>query len=135
MKQDIPFPTVEGVYVAIAKDIDGEETSLWKAYLINSNSHNIQTITIRTKGYGHAADGTLQETSILRFFIDAVAGKSFEFIELIDTSLFHLNNEYWVSYFLDNQVYDKKFIFVPDSILEQNTIYVPILELKGVLHK
>lgn len=135
MKQDIPFPTVEGVYVAIAKDIDGEETSLWKAYLINSNSHNIQTITIRTKGYGHAADGTLQETSILRFFIDSVAGKSFEFIELIDTSLFHLNNEYWVSYFLDNQVYDKKFIFVPDSILEQNTIYVPILELKGVLHK
>ena len=135
MKQDIPFPSVEGVYVAIAKEGTGEDSSIWKAYLINANAHNIHTVTIRTKGYGTAADGTFQETSILRFFIESVAGKNYESIELIDSSLFHLNNEYWVSYFIDNQIYDKKFIFVPDSILEQNMIHIPVLELKGVLHK
>jgi len=53
---------------------------------------------------------------------------------LIDASLFHLNNEYWVSYFVGNQIYDKKFIFVPESIIEQNLIHVPILNMQGVLH-
>jgi hypothetical protein len=56
-------------------------------------------------------------------------------IELIDPSVFHLNNEYWISYFIGSQIYDKKFIFVPETIIEQNLVQIPQLGLKGILHK
>ena len=54
---------------------------------------------------------------------------------MIDPEVFHLNNEYWVSYFIDNQVFDKKFIFVPDSIREENLILIDLLNLEGILHE
>lgn len=133
MKKDIQFPAVEGVSIAITNDGESEN-KLWKVYIINSNNFDINSITICTTGYGNAADGTFQETSVFRFYIESLAAQQFEFIELIDTSLFHLNNEYWVSYFVGNQIYDKKFIFVPESIIEQNLVDVPVLNLKAVLH-
>ena len=48
--------------------------------------------------------------------------------------VFHLNNEYWVSYFIGKQIFDKKFIFVPDSIIEKNIVTIPALGLEGILH-
>ena len=55
-------------------------------------------------------------------------------VEPIDPAVFHLNNEYWVSYYIGTQIYDKRFIFVPDTICEENLSFIPELELKGVLH-
>jgi len=47
---------------------------------------------------------------------------------------FHLYSEYWVSYYIDGQIYDKKFIFVPDSITEENLIPIAQLGMEGILH-
>jgi len=33
-------------------------------------------------------------------------------IEPIDPNVLHLNNEYWVSYYIGSQIYDKRFVFV-----------------------
>jgi hypothetical protein len=46
-----------------------------------------------------------------------------------------LNNEFWVSYFIGSQIYDKKFIFVPDSIIEENMMTIDPPGLEGVLHE
>ena len=54
---------------------------------------------------------------------------------MITPDVFHLNNEYWVSYYIGNQIFDKKFIFVPDSIREENLILIENLNLKGILHE
>jgi hypothetical protein len=40
-----------------------------------------------------------------------------------------------VSYYIDGQIYDKKFIFVPDSITEGNLSRIEQLDLVGVVHK
>jgi hypothetical protein len=48
--------------------------------------------------------------------------------------VFHLNNEYWLSYYIGRDVHDKRFIFVPDSICEENLIFIKELETQGVLH-
>jgi hypothetical protein len=40
-----------------------------------------------------------------------------------------------VSYYIGNQIFDKKFIFVPESIREENLIPIAQLELEGVLHE
>ncbi len=55
-------------------------------------------------------------------------------IEPIDPAVFHLNNEYWVSFYIGTQIYDKRFVFVPETISEKNLIFIKELEMEGVLH-
>ncbi len=46
---------------------------------------------------------------------------------------FALTNQYWVSFFEHEKMFDKKYIFVPDSITKKNFIMVPLLNSKGVM--
>lgn len=132
MKKDIDFGKVEGIFVSIAReDIDG--TYVWKVYLINDNKFEITNVIINSKGYG-IKDGEEQKTSTLRHFIELIPAKSVAPIETIQPEVFHLNNEYWVSYYTKDGLFDKKFIFVPDSIVEDNIQLIPQLNLEGVLH-
>jgi len=132
MKKDIPFPSVEDVYIAVAQEV-GDNVS-WNVYIINSNNFPIDNVFVRSRGYG-IKDGFPQETSILRHVFPIVEANNFTKLELIDPSVFHLNNEYWISYFIGKQIYDKKFIFVPETIIEQNLVAIPQLGLKGILHR
>jgi hypothetical protein len=86
-----------------------------------------------SKGYGEK-NGETQRTSTLRHFLDMVPAQSTAVIEPIDPSVFHLNNEYWVSYYVGTQIYDKKFVFVPDTICDANISLIKELQLEGVLH-
>ena len=88
---------------------------------------------ITSRGYGEK-NKEEQKTSTLRHMIPYLDPGMYALVEPIDKSVFHLNNEYWVSYFIDGQVYDKKFIFVPDTILPENLIFIEELEMKGILH-
>jgi hypothetical protein len=44
-----------------------------------------------------------------------------------------LNNEYWVSFYIGKNIYDKKFIFLPESISEDNFTRVPFINRMGVI--
>ena len=133
MKKDIPDNTVSGVTIAIAKKVeDGEEQ--WHAYLLNQNEFEIDNVLITSKGYGKK-DGEEVKTSVTRQMIEQVAPNSATVIEPIDPALFVLNNEYWVSYYIKRDIYDKKFVFLSDSITEEHMIPLSMLEgLEGVLH-
>jgi hypothetical protein len=37
-------------------------------------------------------------------------------IELIVPEVFGLYNEYWVSFWINEELFDKKFLFLPDAI-------------------
>lgn len=128
MKKDIDFSPVKDVHVVIAQEKDG-----WRVYLINRNQKKLENVMVTSRGYGETKTEK-QKTSILRHMIPYLDAGEFALIEPIDESVFHLNNEFWVSYYIDGQVYDKKFIFVPDSIIEENLRLIPELQLKGVLH-
>jgi hypothetical protein len=66
--------------------------------------------------------------------LETVPGNSAALIEPIDPAIFHLNNEYWVSYYIGRQIFDKKFVFVPDAIREENISFIKELDMEGVLH-
>ena len=87
------------------------------------------------RGYGFDKDGKPIKTSELRHFHKYCAAGEIIKIEMITPEVFYLNNEYWVSYYIGNQIFDKKFIFVPDSIREENLILIENLNLEGVLHE
>ncbi|WKV11096.1 hypothetical protein [Marivirga harenae] len=132
MKKDIDFSPVTGVELVITRS-ENEGNAQWDVYLINKNLIELTTVMITSKGYGEI-NGEEKETSVLRHMIEQVEQQSFERIEPIQPELFKLNNEYWVSYFILDQVFDKKFVFVPDSIQKENLQYIPELDLMGVRH-
>jgi hypothetical protein len=72
---------------------------------------------------------------VLRHFLDEVQPNSFRKIEPIMEDLFGLNNEFWVSFWIGETMYDKKYIFLPETIQEGNHVNVPLMNKKGVFIK
>ena len=133
MMKDIEKPEVKNVTLAVARKKNTGEQDEWKVYLINNNDFAIENTLVASKGYGEK-DGEPQQTSILRHYLDTIAPNSAVLIEPIDPTVFHLNNEYWVSYYIGRQIFDKRFVFVPDTICEENITFIKELEMEGVLH-
>ncbi|MBF8963424.1 hypothetical protein I0P70_09215 [Pontibacter sp. FD36] len=133
MKKDIDFTPVQGVAVAIAFTGELPEERTWNVYLINNNSVALENVFVTSKGYGTIEDEEVK-TSVLRHMFERVEAKSFVQVEVIDPSVFKLNNEYWVSYYIDGKIYDKRFVFVPDSITDEHLIDISMLQMQGVLH-
>lgn len=133
MKKDIDFTPVQGVAVAIAFTGESAEERTWNVYLINNNSTPLDNVFVTSKGYGTIKEEEVK-TSVLRHMFERVAPKSFVQVEVIDPSVFKLNNEYWVSYYIDGKIYDKRFVFVPDSITDDHLIDISMLQMQGVLH-
>ena len=129
MKKDIDFPKIENVFVAIVKADEDD----WKVYLLNRSSNALDTVMITSKGYGKKGKEE-QKTSVLRHMIPKIEAGEYALIEPIHKQVFHLTNEYWVSFFIDGQLYDKKYIFVPETIISDNLSPIKELNLPGVLH-
>jgi len=132
MKKDIPIKVVEDIAVAVVLESETPEAKTWNVYLINLKDQPIETVLITSKGYG-LKDGEDVKTSILRHSIGDVGSKDYAKIEAIDEQVFGLTNEYWLSYYIDGHLYDKKFIFLPESIVESNLIRIPVVNKPGVM--
>ncbi|WP_419803254.1 hypothetical protein [Mucilaginibacter sp.] len=132
MLKDLPQNKVEDIAVAVALESENPESRVWYVYLINLKNKEIDNVLITSKGYGFK-DGEDVKTSTLRHAFPKVEGQGFVLIEPIDEQTFGLTNEYWLSYYVDNQIFDKKFIFLPESIVESNFIKTPILNKPGVM--
>ena len=132
MKKDIDFHPVTGVKLAIAKE-EKEGKEEWAVYIINNNLIELNTLMITSKGYG-TISGEMRKTSVLRHMIEELGAQCIARVEPIDPALFSLNNEFWVSYFILDQIFDKKFIFVKGSMHQDNITYIPEIDLYGVVH-
>ena len=133
MIKDIQLPVVENVTIAISREKNNLLLDEWKVYIINNNNVPIENTLVASTGYGEK-DGEKQKTSTLRHFLQTVPANSSALVEPIDSGVFHLNNEYWVSYYIGPQIYDKRFVFVPDTIREENLTFIKELDREGVLH-
>jgi hypothetical protein len=134
MRKDIPEYQVEGIALSIVKEKNEEDQTIWNVYLINLKPHPIEGVLVTSKGYGEL-NGESVKTSTLRHFLDTVPGKSYSLIEPIMENVFGLNNEYWISFFENKILYDKKYIFLAESVTEHNLIQVPIINKEGVVIK
>jgi len=134
LKADLPENIVEDVAIAIALMGETPEVKSWNVYVVNFKDEAITNVLITSKGYGEK-DGRQVKTSLLRHFIGDLVSKSYAGVEAIDPAVFGLTNEYWLSYYLNGNIYDKKFIFLPESIIDSNLIRIPILNKPGVMIK
>ncbi|WP_428331195.1 hypothetical protein [Mucilaginibacter sp.] len=132
MIKDLPKNVVKDIAIAVALEKESVESKIWYVYLINLKNVPIENVLITSRGYGEK-DGEQVKTSTLRHMFPEVKNGGYKLIEPIDEQTFGLNNEYWLSYYIGNEIFDKKFIFLPESIVELNFIKLPVLNKVGVM--
>ena len=132
MLKDIPKLVVENIVVAIVHEAGIEGNMVWNVYIVNLYDEKIEGVLVSSKGYGHY-EGRDVKTTVLRHFIGDIDSKDYAKIEPIMTDVFGLSNEYWVSFYFRKKMYDKKYIFLPESIKEENFSVVPMLGKRGVM--
>jgi hypothetical protein len=134
MKKDIAPPTVENVAVAVVKETNDLNELEWNVYLLNLKNEKIEKVLVSSHGYGTIKEEAVK-TSMLRHFLDDIEPCSYLKFEPIMETLFGLSNEYLVSFFIENVMYDKKYIFLPETIKEENFMLIPLINKKGVMIK
>ena len=133
MKAEDLIQQAEDVAVAVVPELI-EDQNGWMVYLINLKNSSLENVLVSSKGYGEIDNRNLK-TSTLRHFREKIEPHAYSKIEPIMEDLFGLANEFWVSFYVDKIIYDKKFVFLPESIQENNFITIPILNKKGVMIK
>ena len=106
------MPEVTGVKLFIGKSTTSLGESQWDVYLINNNLIELTNVMVVSKGY-ESKDPDARKTSTLRHMIERVDEQSVAKIESINPNVFSFYNEFWVSYFSLNELFDKKFIVAP----------------------
>lgn len=134
MKEELKGPKVEGISVAVAFETAETGDRIYNVYLLNKTNQELENVLVSSKGYGvNAVSNENIQTSVLRHSLGNVAAHSAQKIEPIMEQVFGLSNEYWVSYWIGAKMYDKKFVFLAETITENNTIELPILAVQGVM--
>ena len=133
MKKDITIPEVENVFLAAVQEwSDDFMEKVWYAYLINDSDFQLDGVMVVSKAFG-TIDGEMKKTSLLRHAFAEVPAVSVVKIEMLEKSVLLLNNEFMVTYFIGEKLYDKKYLFKAHSIHEDFVEEVPILFVDGVI--
>lgn len=134
MKKDIQIPKVSDVSVAVVEEMGEDNTPVYNVYLINQRSEVLEKALVVSRGYATAKKTHQKvETSTLRKSLGDIPARSVQKVEPLMEELFGLNNEYWVSFWIGNEMYDKKFVFLSETIKKDYFTTIPILEKPGVL--
>lgn len=131
MKKDITIPKVEAVYIAVVQEYnDIYKTKDWNAYIINDKETTLEMILIVSEGY---SDDRL--TSTMRHKLEILPAKSYAKIEMLQEEVLHLNNAFKLTYFENNKMFEKTFLFRKNTINEKALQPVPLMSSRGVLIK
>jgi len=134
MRDELLGPKVEKVGVAIIEQIDEEGNRIYYAYLLNLRDDIMEGIIITSTGYGENVNtGEKIKTSTLRHSLEVLLPQEAAKIEPLMEDVFALSNEYWVSFWVNDVMYDKKFIFLPETITKDKMKLIPLLGEKGIL--
>lgn len=130
MLKDINREEIEDIAIAVVPSV--EDSSVWEVYMINLKEEGLENVIVASKGYG-VYKGEEVKTSVLRHYLGSFQPLDIRLIEPIQKEVFGLNNEYWVSFYIGQNIFDKKFIFLPESITEDNFIRIPFIDRPGVM--
>jgi hypothetical protein len=132
MLKDIPENSVEGVHVAIVQEKNTLGDLIWNAYLINKNDYPLENILIMSNGSG-TIGGIEKKTSTLRKMIDTLFPCNIALIEPVDPVTFALTTEFKITYYRGRAIHDARFVFEANVINENDLIYIPEVDKKGII--
>ena len=132
MLKDIQTREVKDIAIAILPIAHNPEATEWDVFLINLQSEPITDILVSSRGYGEL-NGEKTQTSVLRHYFEKLDAVSSLKVELIQTAVFPLNNEYLLTFKQHDFLFDKRYVFPADSIKEENFTEIPLLNRPGIL--
>lgn len=131
MKKDIKIPKVVDVEIAITLDKNTHDNSQeWAVYILNKKEVDLEMVVIVSQGFSQT-----KKTSLFRRKIDLLKAKSFSKFEIMQPELFALDNQFQVTFFENNILHDKTFIFQEGTIQEGFFRDIDLLNKKGVVCK
>ena len=134
MKEELLGPKVENVGVAVIQSVNIENEKEYTVYLISLRDDIMEGIIVASTGYGeNTVTGEKIKTSTLRHGIEVLLPNEIAKIEPIMPEVFGLSNEYWVSFWVEDILFDKRFVFPAESLIEENFKYLDAFKRKGVL--
>ena len=129
MKKDIQIPEVTGVEMAMVYEYnDIYKTDDWNVYLINNKSVPLEMLVIVSQGFSET-----KTTSLLRKKLAILPANSFAKIEYIQPELFKLNNRFQVTFFEENTLFEKTFLFKENTVKESALRNISEIKKRGVL--
>ena len=132
MKKDIILPKVDRVDVVVI--LEDELTNEYNVYLWNHSEDIIEGIIITSAGFGEdSLTGEKILTATLRHSLEVLLPNEVAKIEVIMPEVFGLYNEYWLSFWVNDVLYDKQFLFPPESIIPSKFKLINKFGKKGVL--
>lgn len=132
MKSDIKFREVDGVAVAVVPDFGDQAVPVYESHLLNLKEDPITNVFIRASGKGlNEKEGV--KTATMRKLVEEIPPQSSIKVDIFEREAADLLNEYWISFWYNNYLYDRKYTFAPGSISEDHYIFLPILERVGVI--
>ena len=134
MREELFGPKVENVGVAVVQEILETGDKAYNVYLLNLRDDIMEGIIITSTGYGENVNtGEPIKTSTLRHCLEILLPNEAAKIEPIMEEVFGIANEYWVSFWVNDVLYDKQFVFPAHSIQEESMEMIEIIGLQGVL--
>ena len=131
MRRDIEIPKAENVHIVAIKEWDKDFTGQqWNVYLVNNREDEITTVLVMSRGKSDD-----RKTSTLRHGLGNIKPKTAAKVEFIPTEVLGFTNEYLLTFFAEDKLFERKFIFEPNTISEENVVEIPVLESEGILAK
>jgi hypothetical protein len=135
MKKDIHIPEVTDVGIAVVKEQDLITSEpIWNVYLINLKEHTLVNTFVSSRGYG-LINNEQKKTAKVNYFLKDIDPQSYKLIEPIIEDVFALSNEYFLTFYINGVIHDKKFVFVAESIQEAHFTTIKVLGKRGVIIK
>jgi hypothetical protein len=130
MKKDIAIPVVKDVYIAIVKEWNEDFTAHdWIVYIINDSDQLLESVMIMSRGIHE--DG--RKTSTFRHAFKKVEAKKALKVELIMEEVFAFENEFMLTYFKGQTLYDKVYTAAAFTISEELIKKLPLIDQEGIL--
>ena len=131
MKKDIHIPKVTGVEIAVVLDKNEKDnTDEWGVYIINRKDVDLEMVVIVSQGFSET-----KKTSLFRRKIDVLPANSYSKFDVMPPELFALDNRFQVTFFENNQLHDKTYIFQAETIQEGFARDIDMLGKKGIAIK
>lgn len=132
MREDIKIPEVKDIGVAIVQEANEAGELIWNSYLINLRKEDIEGVIVVSQGYDKAGKDQ-KRTSKLRHYFESMPARSVLKIEPVIDEVLGMFNEYWLSFFENGKMLDRKYVFVPGSIEEAHFTDIPLSDMRGIL--
>lgn len=134
MKEGLAGPIVENVAVAIVQELSENNEFIYNAYLLNLRDDIMEGIIISVTGYGkNPQSGEQLKTATLRHSLEVLLPNEAAKIEPMMEEVFAIDNEFWISFWVNDDLFDKKFVFPAGTIDPLKMEFIPLLGFKGSL--